>query len=71
MAEYRLQGLSCANCAREIEEEIQKLDHGTEAKVLFNSSKLIVSDEVAMHKVEKILAVRRRCTCEKPSGRLR
>ena len=56
MAEYRLQGLSCANCAREIEEEIQKLDHGKEAKVLFNSSKLIVSDDIAMHKVEKILA---------------
>lgn len=56
MAEYKLQGLSCANCAREIEEEIQKLNHGEDAKVLFNSSKLIVSDEVALDKVEKILA---------------
>ena len=56
MAEYRLQGLSCANCARELEEEIQKLDHGEEAQILFNSSKLIVSDEVALHKIENILA---------------
>ncbi|MBS4208381.1 cation-translocating P-type ATPase [Bacillus sp. FJAT-50079] len=56
MAEYKLQGLSCANCAREMEEEIQKLDHGEDAKLLFNSSKLIVSDEVALEKVEKILA---------------
>lgn len=56
MAEYKLQGLSCANCAREMEEEIQKLDKGQDAKVLFNSSKLIVSDDIALHKVEKILA---------------
>ncbi|MEK3887950.1 heavy metal translocating P-type ATPase [Bacillus sp. FSL K6-3431] len=56
MAEYKLQGLSCANCAREIEEEIQKLHNGDDAKVLFNSSKLIVSDEIALDKVEKILA---------------
>lgn len=56
MAEYRLKGLSCANCAREMEEEIQKLDHGDNAKIMFNSSKLVVSDEVPLHKVEKILA---------------
>ncbi|HBZ11408.1 MAG TPA: cadmium-translocating P-type ATPase [Bacillus bacterium] len=56
MAEYRLQGLSCANCARELEEEIQKLNHGENAKILFNSSKLIVSDDIALNKVEKILA---------------
>lgn len=56
MAEYKLRGLSCANCAREMEEEIQKLNHGEDAKVLFNSSKLVVSDDVALDKVEKILA---------------
>ncbi|MFD1707634.1 heavy metal translocating P-type ATPase [Siminovitchia sediminis] len=56
MAEYRLKGLSCANCAREMEEEIQKLNHGEDAKILFNSSKLIVSDDIALHQVEKILA---------------
>lgn len=26
--EYKVQGLSCANCAREMQEEIQKLDLG-------------------------------------------
>ncbi|MBO0992183.1 heavy metal translocating P-type ATPase [Bacillus sp. SD088] len=56
MAEYKLQGLSCANCAREMEEDIQKLEHGEDAKVLFNSSKLIVSDQVELQKIEKILA---------------
>ncbi|MBD8004601.1 heavy metal translocating P-type ATPase [Bacillus norwichensis] len=56
MTEYRLQGLSCANCARELEEEIQKLDNGEDAKILFNSSKLVVSDAVELNKVEKILA---------------
>ncbi|GIN70810.1 putative cadmium-transporting ATPase [Bacillus sp. J14TS2] len=56
MAEYKLQGLSCANCAREMEEDIQKLEHGKDAKVLFNSSKLIVSDQVELQKIEKILA---------------
>lgn len=56
MAEYKLQGLSCANCAREMEEDIQKLEYGEDAKVLFNSSKLIVSDQVELQKIEKILA---------------
>ncbi len=56
MAEYKLKGLSCANCAREMEEDIQKLEHGKDARLLFNSSKLIVSDEIELQKVEKILA---------------
>ncbi len=56
MAEYKLEGLSCANCAREMEEDIQKLEHGEDAKLLFNSSKLIVSDQIELQKVEKILA---------------
>lgn len=56
MAEYKLKGLSCANCAREMEEEIQRLDHGEDAKILFNSSKLVVSDEISLQKVEKILS---------------
>lgn len=56
MAEYKIQGLSCANCAREMEEEIQKLDHGDQAKILFNSSKLIIDDKISLHDVEKILA---------------
>ncbi len=56
MNEYKLQGLSCANCAQQLEEEIRKLDHGKDSKILFNSSKLIVSEQVPLHQVEKILA---------------
>lgn len=56
MAEYKLKGLSCANCAREMETEIQKLKNGENAKILFNSSKLIVEENIEMAKVEKILS---------------
>lgn len=56
MNEYRLKGLSCANCARELEEQIQKLENGQEAKLYFNTSKLVISNNVDMGKVEKILA---------------
>lgn len=56
MAEYKLQGLSCANCAREMEEEIKKLENGEDARILYNTSKLIVKDEVSLSQVEKILA---------------
>jgi Cd2+/Zn2+-exporting ATPase len=56
MAEYRLKGLSCANCARELEEEIQKLPHGEDAKILFNAGKLHISNQIDITKVEKILA---------------
>ncbi|OZI11867.1 heavy metal translocating P-type ATPase [Bacillaceae bacterium SAS-127] len=56
MAEYRLKGLSCANCAREMEEEIQKLPNGEEARIYFNSGKLAVPEGVDLPNVEKILA---------------
>ena len=56
MAEYRLKGLSCAACARELEEEIQKLPHGEDAKILFHSGKLHISDQIDLNKVQKILA---------------
>ncbi|WAA12744.1 heavy metal translocating P-type ATPase [Fervidibacillus halotolerans] len=56
MKEYKVKGLSCANCAREMEEAIQKLEKGENAKLLFNSSKLLVDPSINMEKVEKILA---------------
>ncbi|HZG73621.1 MAG TPA: heavy metal translocating P-type ATPase, partial [Chondromyces sp.] len=56
MADYRLKGLSCANCAREMEEQIQKLPNGENAKIYFNSGKLHVPDQIDMKDVEKILA---------------
>lgn len=56
LEEYKLQGLSCANCAREMEGEIQKLTNGEGAKILFNSSKLLVPETIELTRVEKILA---------------
>ncbi|SFK45196.1 Cd2+/Zn2+-exporting ATPase [Halobacillus dabanensis] len=55
MKEYKLQGLSCANCAQEIEEEIKKLHHGEGSQVKFSSSKLVLDDEVDLKKVRQIL----------------
>ncbi|OEH92593.1 heavy metal translocating P-type ATPase [Bacillus solimangrovi] len=56
MNEYKLQGLSCGNCAREMEEEINKLENGEGSRILYNSSKLVLNDGVDMQKVEKILS---------------
>ncbi|MNJ25245.1 putative cadmium-transporting ATPase [compost metagenome] len=53
--EYRIQGLSCANCAREMQEEIQRLEHGKNASLLYNSGRLLVSPKVDLTRVEKIL----------------
>ncbi|AZK45485.1 heavy metal translocating P-type ATPase [Paenibacillus lentus] len=53
--EYRIQGLSCANCAREMQEEIQKLEHGKNASILYNSGRLLVSPKVDLARVKKIL----------------
>ncbi|MGG3916385.1 heavy metal translocating P-type ATPase [Rossellomorea vietnamensis] len=55
MDEYKLQGLSCGNCAREMEEEINKLENGEGSRILYNSSKLYLNKGVDMQKVEKIL----------------
>ena len=43
LIEYRVQGLSCPNCTREMQEEIQKLDHGNNARLSYNSGKLTLS----------------------------
>ncbi|MCR8848260.1 cation-translocating P-type ATPase [Rossellomorea sp. SC111] len=56
MDEYKLQGLTCGNCAREMEEEINKLENGEGSRILYNSSKLILNKGVDMQKVEKILS---------------
>ncbi|KRG13965.1 cadmium transporter [Virgibacillus soli] len=56
MAEFKLQGLSCGNCAREMEEEINKLENGAGSRILYNSSKLVLNEGVDLQKVEKILS---------------
>ncbi|MCR8643249.1 heavy metal translocating P-type ATPase [Paenibacillus sp. N1-5-1-14] len=55
MQEFRIKGLSCANCARELEEKIQKLEHGEGAKLSYNSGKLWVQEQISIATVTKIL----------------
>ena len=55
MKEYKLQGLSCANCAQEMETEMKKLDHGEGTQLKFSSSKLVVDEGIDLHRVRKIL----------------
>lgn len=56
MREYRVKGLSCANCTQELEGEIQKLAHGQDAILNYNSGKLRVSDKVPLTEIKKILS---------------
>lgn len=53
--EYRVLGLSCANCAREMQEEIQRLDYGEDASLLYNSGRLLLHPAVDLKQVERIL----------------
>lgn len=52
---YQVQGLSCANCARECETDIRKLEHGADAQLLYNSGTLKLNAAVDLTKVERIL----------------
>ncbi|GGG16037.1 heavy metal translocating P-type ATPase [Paenibacillus aceti] len=53
--EYRVQGLSCANCAREMQDQIRKLEHGHDATLMYNSGRLVMRPGINLNKVEKIL----------------
>lgn len=53
--EYRVQGLSCANCARELQEEIRRLDHGQDAALMYNSGRLLARPEIDLERVQRIL----------------
>ncbi|MFH5186533.1 cation-translocating P-type ATPase [Paenibacillus sp. TAB 01] len=55
MQEYRVKGLSCANCTRELEEQIQKLEHGENATLSYNSGKLRVDSRVPLSHIRDIL----------------
>lgn len=55
MQEYRIKGLTCINCTRELEEQIQKLEHGANAQLHYNSGKLLIDPQVSLNKVEQIL----------------
>ncbi|SDW28453.1 Cd2+/Zn2+-exporting ATPase [Marininema mesophilum] len=56
MNEYRLNGLSCPGCASKVEGQIKKIPHGETARILFQSGKLIVDEQINLEKVKKILS---------------
>jgi Cd2+/Zn2+-exporting ATPase len=55
MKEYRVEGLSCANCTLEMEKEIRSLKHGDTATLSYNSGKLRLDDNVSLEDVQRIL----------------
>lgn len=50
---YRIQGLTCANCARKFENNIKKISGVTGAKVNFGASKVSVSGAASISDIEK------------------
>jgi len=55
MNEYRVKGLSCGNCAQDLERQIRKLDHGKDAQLIYATGKLKLDPSVSLPAVEKIL----------------
>ncbi len=55
LLEYRVKGLSCGNCAADLERQIRKLPHGDTAALHFSSARLVMDERVPMDKVRKIL----------------
>lgn len=55
MNEYRVKGLTCANCARELQDQIQKLEHGDSAILSYNTAKLKLDPKVSLNAVRNVL----------------
>lgn len=55
MDEYKVKGLTCANCTRELQEEINKLPSGESASLSYNTGKLKIENSVDINRVKKIL----------------
>lgn len=56
MRVYRLQGLSCPDCTRDLEKRINRLPYGETAAISFQLGKLKVDERVNLNAVQKILA---------------
>lgn len=56
MKEYRLTGLSCADCASTLEREIKDIEHGDTATISYSSGKLRIDPRADLDQVNKILA---------------
>src|SRR5690625_4562478 len=50
---FRLQGMSCANCARKFEQNIRTIDTVTDAHVNFDAAKVSVKGKVSIEQLEK------------------
>ncbi len=50
---YRLQGLSCANCAAQFEKNVKAIETVTDAQVNFGAAKLTVVGEASIEQLEK------------------
>ncbi|TYS68733.1 cadmium-translocating P-type ATPase [Sutcliffiella horikoshii] len=50
---YRIQGLSCANCAQKFENNVKKIEGVTDAKVNFGASKVSVTGAASLSQIEK------------------
>lgn len=55
MSEYRVNGLSCGNCAMGLEQQIKMLEYGESATLSYNSGKLKLDPRVSLTAVERIL----------------
>ncbi|TXK84377.1 cation-translocating P-type ATPase [Paenibacillus sp. N3.4] len=55
MKEYQVKGLTCAHCTQELQDEIQKLEHGSDAILSYNTGKLRVNPNVSMSDVSSVL----------------
>lgn len=55
MNEFRIKGLSCGNCAQNLEHQIKRLEHGESATLSYNSGILSLDSKVHLPKVEQIL----------------
>ncbi|AOZ92763.1 heavy metal translocating P-type ATPase [Paenibacillus crassostreae] len=53
--EYPVEGLSCANCTREMQEAIQKLEYGSDARLSYVNSKLTIHPNADISHVDRIL----------------
>ncbi|GGB65106.1 heavy metal translocating P-type ATPase [Fictibacillus barbaricus] len=56
MKEHKITGLSCGHCALKLQEQIQQLPGGGEAKVQFNSSKIILDEKMDIDAVRSVLS---------------
>lgn len=50
---YRIQGLSCTNCAAKFENNVRELEGVKEAKINFGASKISISGSASIEEIEK------------------